>query len=62
MFYTVLALVFLIFASLIYNEKRKGRWDFRGKIAAIGKVNLKFNLPAPLLLSAAPFLFCLLYL
>ena len=36
-FYTVLALVFLIFVSLIYNEKRKGRWDFRGKIRSYRK-------------------------
>ena len=36
-FYTVLALVFLIFASLIYNEKRKGRLDFRGKIRSYRK-------------------------
>lgn len=36
-FYFLLALALLVLTVIVYSEKRKGRWDFRGKIRSYRK-------------------------
>ena len=36
-FYFLLAMILLVLTVIVYREKRKGRWDFRGKIRSYRK-------------------------
>ena len=36
-FYFLLAMILLVLTVIVYSEKRKGRWDFRGKIRSYRK-------------------------